>query len=344
MQVRARNDSIWLLELHKSCRQAGSGVCDRSTFDAMRTMAVSFVLVLALAACGQTDSPPEAAVATSAPAASTTQTTAPSAAAVALDAAREACEIGDVSTRTGIDTLRTALATAGRPTTDLTDDQVLQAWSAYEGDVGVEAADEANYLAEVADYGSATELAAKAAALDARWDSLHRSFSGYSDYLSAAVSSATSEQVDVWFTEITVGCERVRALSDLDGDEATVETDAPVQVPSVAEAQAEADRVAAEQARAQAEADAAAAAQQAEAAAQARIDQTLANGRVQLTDSVQESCRGQLGRGCSAAEASLAVEQTIDDVMLQSRTACSNMTGYPCSAVELEPFVQRAFE
>jgi hypothetical protein len=131
----------------------------------------------------------------------------------ALAAAAEACRFGDGATRTGVDTLRTALERRGERTASMSNDAVIRRWLAVVDEIGDDAADELQRAAAASDYRRATEAAARAAALDSRWDKLHRGLSEYTSYLESPLPPSSGDEVKAWFTDVRVACERVRALS-----------------------------------------------------------------------------------------------------------------------------------
>ncbi len=161
-------------------------------------------LTLALAACSSGGAGPAAVV-------GTTSTT--SAAAEALAAAKEACLLGDTSsTKASFDLYRTALALRGESTAGLSDDAVLARWSQVATQLG-RASDSLLRQAAIQNYGKARDAAAGAAALDPRWEQLHRGLSAYAAYHESEFARPTDAETKAWFEDIRLGCERARALS-----------------------------------------------------------------------------------------------------------------------------------
>lgn len=162
-------------------------------------------LALVTAGCAGSSSP---STAPSVPS-STTSTT--SVADVALAAAKEACRLG-ANTRTGVDTLRTALALRGEDASGLSNEAVVQRWGQIQRQIGEDAAYALQERADVQESSGAAEAAAKAAALDPRWEQLHRGLSNYATYVRGRGRGANPSGLDRWLEDIRLGCERVRAL------------------------------------------------------------------------------------------------------------------------------------
>ena len=139
----------------------------------------------------------------------TTSTT--SASDAALMAATEACRLGGVK-RNGVDSLRTALALRGESPSAMTDDAVIRRWRQLVDQLGPEATDALMQRGDAQDASGAAAAAAKAAALDPRWEQLHRGLSNYATYVAGRGRGASSTGIDRWFEDIRLGCERARAL------------------------------------------------------------------------------------------------------------------------------------
>ena len=163
------------------------------------------VMAIALAGCSsdgaERGSPP--------PAEATSTTTSP--AAVASAAAREACSLGDTSSgSTNVGILRRALTLRGENVAGLNNDAVIARWRQLSDQIG-KAADDLQRQAAVMTYGEAKDAAAKAAALDPRWEQLHRGLSAYAAYLGSQFARPSDAEVKGWFEGIRLGCERARA-------------------------------------------------------------------------------------------------------------------------------------
>lgn len=139
----------------------------------------------------------------------TTSTT--SASDAAIVAAKEACRLGG-DKRNGVDSLRTALALRGESPSAMTDDAVIRRWRQLVDQLGPEATDALMQRGDTQDASGAAAAAAKAAALDPRWEQLHRGLSNYATYVAGRGRGASSTGIDRWFEDIRLGCERVRAL------------------------------------------------------------------------------------------------------------------------------------
>lgn len=163
------------------------------------------VAALALSACSGSSEPRAAP-------ASTSGTPTTSTSEVALASAKEACRLGS-GTRTGVDSLRTALALRGEDTSGLTNDAVLQRWVQLMRQTGDAAAFDLLRTAEIQDADDAADATAGAAALDPRWEQLHQGLSNYASYARGRGRGASPAGLDRWTEDIRLGCERVRALA-----------------------------------------------------------------------------------------------------------------------------------
>jgi hypothetical protein len=164
-----------------------------------RMAALSRLLVMAGCSAGS-----------SAPPATTPTTSTTSA---ALDAAREACQQGDTtSANTTASVQRLALGLAGVSTTGLSNEAVAERWVRLLQQPGNVDTSDLNRRAAAQVYGGAAAAAARAAALDPRWNDLHRGLSAYAAYW-VNRSSPSDAESKRWFEDIRLGCERARAAS-----------------------------------------------------------------------------------------------------------------------------------
>ena len=162
-------------------------------------------MAIGLAGCSSGGGGPTA----SAPPAEATSTTSP--AATASAAAREECSLGDTSSgSTNVGILRRTLTLRGENVAGLSGDAVVARWGQLVREIG-KASDDLQRPVRVTTFGNARDAAAKAAALDPRWEQLHRGLSAYAAYLGCEFARPTDAEVKGWFEDIRLGCERARA-------------------------------------------------------------------------------------------------------------------------------------
>lgn len=105
------------------------------------------------------------------------------------------------------------MALRGEDASGLTNDAVLERWAQVMRQMGEPAAFDLLRVAEIQEADDAASAAAKAAALDPRWEQLHQGLSNYASYARGRGRGASPAGLDRWTEDIRRGCERVRALA-----------------------------------------------------------------------------------------------------------------------------------
>lgn len=116
-----------------------------------------------------------------------------------------------MTTRTGIDCLRQALALRGESTASLTNDAaVIARWRQVVAQIGGDGADELQRQANAANYERATGGGRPGGRPRRPVGAVAPGMSNYARYLGSRAGRSNAE-VDRWFEDIRLGCERARA-------------------------------------------------------------------------------------------------------------------------------------